>query len=166
MHRNSLADAGIRLLQESDVPAVLEVITKARTEYGMAERLDSVLEPADRDLNRTYRRQRAAYFVAIEAARIVGGAGIAPLADSDDQTCELQRMYLLSERRGCGIGAQLLNACLSAARGFGYRRCYAETIEEMQGAIRFYENNGFQALAHPMGNTGHHHNDCWLIRDL
>ena len=73
MHRNSLADAGIRLLQESDVPAVLEVITKARTEYGMAERLDSVLEPADRDLNRTYRRQRAAYFVAIEAARIVGG---------------------------------------------------------------------------------------------
>ena len=156
----------IRALAARDVPAVLEIIAAARAEYGMAERLDSVLEPADLELLKTYQRERSAYFVAMTGSRVVGGAGIAPLAGADDLTCELQRMYLRADVRGRGLGSQLLKACTDAARTFGFQACYAETIHQMQDAIRFYIGSGFHRLEGPIGQTGHEHNDCWLLLDM
>ena len=156
----------IRALQAPDVPALLDIIAAARTEYGMAGRLEAVLEPSDHDLVKTYQRGRSAYFVALDGSTVIGGAGIAPLTGSDHWTCELQRMYLRKDVRGRGVGSQLLNACTTAARAFGFRTCYAETIHQMQEAIRFYVGSGFRPLDGPIGSTGHAHNDCWLLCDL
>jgi putative acetyltransferase len=75
-------------------------------------------------------------------------------------------LYLVSQHRGRGIGQGLLNACLEAARSFGFERCYAETVSEMSGANAFYERNGFRRLAAPFGETGHSHNDFWLMASL
>jgi putative acetyltransferase len=97
---------------------------------------------------------------------ILGGAGIFPLANEDWGTCELQRMYLRSQHRGRGIGQALLNGCLEAARSFGFERCYAETVSEMSAAIAFYERNGFRRLTAPIGETGHSHNDFWMMLNM
>lgn len=156
----------IRLIEPADVPAMLDIISGSRAEYGMADRVAELLEPADRALYQTYQRQRSLYFVAVLGGEIVGGAGIAPLAGADPLTCELQRMYLRREVRGRGIGNALLEQCLKAARQLLYVRCYLETITQMQGALEFYDRNGFRELRAPIGATGHAHNDRWLMRPL
>jgi putative acetyltransferase len=156
----------IRLIEPGDVPALLRIISESRAEYGVADRVAELLEPADRALYATAQRQRSLYVVAELGGEIVGGAGIAPLAASDPLTCELQRMYLRRDARGRGIGNALLEQCLKAARQFLYVRCYLETINEMQEALELYGRNGFRDLRAPIGRTGHGHNDRWLMRPL
>jgi putative acetyltransferase len=156
----------IRLIEPADVPAMLRIISESRAEYGMSGRVAELLEPADRALYETYQRQRSLYFVAVLDGKIVGGAGVAPLNGADPLTCELQRMYLRRDVRGRGIGDALLEQCLKAARQFLYVRCYLETITEMQGALEFYSRNGFSDLHAPIGETGHEHNDRWMMKPL
>ena len=156
----------IRDLGDSDVSAVLRVIGDVRKEYGLELRVGNVIEPSDRNLVATYQRQRSGYFVALDGGRLVGGAGIGPLGDADSPICELQRMYLELKYRRCGIGRRLLGRCIAAARSFGYQQCYAETVSEMKEAVAFYRAQGFRTLTGPIGDTGHRHNDCWLILDL
>jgi putative acetyltransferase len=156
----------IRPLERSDVAAMLDIIRNARAEYGLADRVESLLEPADLALYETYQRQRALYSVALLDGVVVGGAGVAPLASADPLTCELQRMYLRREQRGLGIGTRLMDACLDAARRFWFVRCYAETISEMDQALAFYSRHGFVTLPAALGRTGHGHSDRWLLREL
>jgi putative acetyltransferase len=156
----------LRRLAAADVPALVKIIETARREYGVQNRIHSVIEPADRELFVTYQNARSSYFVALHGDVVVGGAGIAPLAGAGEETCELQRMYLSLQHRGQGVGRVLLSQCLHEAKALGFRVCYAETISEMQRAIRFYESNGFERLSAPLGSSGHGHNDCWLAKDL
>jgi putative acetyltransferase len=156
----------IRLLEPGDVPALLSIIAESRAEYGIGTRDADLLEPADRALYATYQRQRSLYFVALQDAQIVGGAGLAPLAGADPLTCELQRMYLRRDARGGGIGNALLEQCLKAARQFLYVRCYLETVTQMHEALEFYGRHGFRDLTSRLGATGHEHNDRWMMRPL
>jgi len=156
----------IRPLERNDVPAMLDIIREARAQYGLAGRVESLLEPADLALYATYQRWRSLYLVAQIGGEIMGGAGVAPLADADPLTCELQRMYLRRDARGLGIGTRLLEACLDAARRFWFVRCYAETIAQMDQALKLYVRNGFVLLPEALGRTGHPHNDRWLLRGL
>jgi putative acetyltransferase len=156
----------IRPIELADVPALLQIIAETRGEYGLAERGVELLEPADHALYAHYHRQRTLYFVALLRGEVVGGAGVAPLAGADPLTCELQRMYLRADARGCGIGDALLERCLAAARQFLYVRCYLETITQMHAALEFYGRHGFRDLQAPLGSTGHEHNDRWMVRPL
>jgi len=156
----------IRPLERTDVAAMLDIIREARAEYGLAGRVESLLEPADLELHDTYGKRRALYQVAWLDGEIVGGAGVAPLSGSDPLTCELQRMYLRRDARGLGIGTRLLEACFDAARRFWFVRCYAETISEMEPALAFYARHGFVMLPAALGSTGHGHSDRWLMREL
>ncbi len=157
---------GIRRLEHADVPAILEIIRNAREEYGLKDRIEHVLEPSDHELFEVYRRARAAYFVAMENGAVAGGGGISALPNFDGSTCELQRMYLRPQSRGRGIGRMLVESCVRAARTCGFTRCYLETIAAMTTAIALYEANGFRRLAAPLGDTGHRHNDCWMLLEL
>jgi putative acetyltransferase len=156
----------IRPLEASDVSAVLEIISGCRREYGLEGRVHSILEATDYAMLDLYQQHRSSYFVAVVDGGIVGGGGIAPLADGQQITCELQRMYLHPANRGLGIGQLLLAACIPAAQRFGFERCYAETISAMTTALAFYQRNGFRSLTAPVGCTGHSHNDCWTMLDI
>jgi putative acetyltransferase len=156
----------IRRLQQADVHQLLALISGVRKEFGLTTRVASLLEPNDYAIFDVYRHRRSAYFVAVKDNHVLGGAGIFPLANENWDTCELQRMYLRPEQRGRGIGQGLLDACLETARSFSFERCYAETVSEMSTAIAFYERNGFRRLLAPIGNTGHSHNDFWMLVSL
>jgi putative acetyltransferase len=156
----------IRPIELADVPALLQIISDSRAEYGIGVKGVPLLEPGDHALYATYQRQRTLYFVALLGGEIVGGAGVAPLAGSDPLTCELQRMYLRADARGRGIGDKLLERCLAAAKQFLFVRCYLETVTQMQAALEFYGKHGFRDLQAPIGRTGHEHNDRWMMRSL
>ncbi len=156
----------IRLLEASDASAILEIISGCRREYGLEGRVHSILEPADYVTFDLYRQPWSSYVVAAVEGDIVGGGGIAPLADDQQFSCELQRMYLRPAHRGLGIGQLLLAACIQAAQRFRYEHCYAETISEMTTALGFYQRHGFRLLTAPRGRTGHSHNDRWMMLDI
>jgi putative acetyltransferase len=89
-----------------------------------------------------------------------------PLDGGGDSVCELKKMYLLPDTRGLGLGEELLDHCLEAARKAGYDTCYLETIREMTTAGSLYTKHGFGRLEKPMGDTGHFRTDQWFARAL
>lgn len=75
-------------------------------------------------------------------------------------------MYFLPQARGLGFGQDLLDRCLDAARSFGFRQRYLETLKSMRQARAMYEKNGFVSLSKPQRATGHFGCDAWYARAL
>lgn len=135
-------------------------------EFGASGQGFAITDPEVDHMSEAYGTPRAVYFVLVLEGRVVGGCGIAPLVGGTDDVCELRKMYFLPEARGQGCGKLLLERCLTAAKEFGYRRCYIETLTGMDTAMRLYEMNGFVRLDGPLGATGHFGCDRWYIKDL
>ena len=113
-----------------------------------------------------YEKPRATYFVLENDGKIIGGVGISQLENSKENICELQKMYLLQEGRGKGIGFQMILKCLEKATEFGYEKCYLETLPEMLTAQHLYQKAGFEYICAPMGNTGHTTCPIWMLKNL
>ena len=113
-----------------------------------------------------YDKPRAAYFVIENNGKIIGGAGVSQLDNTDENICELQKMYFLKEARGKGLGLQMIERCLSIATKFGYDNCYLETLPEMIVAQKIYKKVGFDYISSPIGNTGHSTCPIWMIKKL
>ncbi|MGL2963230.1 GNAT family N-acetyltransferase [Flavobacterium sp. RSB2_4_14] len=113
-----------------------------------------------------YDKPRAAYFVIENNGKIIGGAGVSQLENTEENICELQKMYFLKEARGKGLGLQMINKCIEKASEFGYSYCYLETLPEMKVAQSLYTKVGFEYLSSPIGNTGHTTCPVWMIKKL
>ncbi|HZH44480.1 MAG TPA: GNAT family N-acetyltransferase [Lysobacter sp.] len=145
----------IRPIEPQDDPAVASIIRTVMPEFGAVGDGFAINDPEVDWMHRAYSAPRAAYFVLDVGGRVLGGGGVAPLEGGDPDTCELRKMYFLPDARGLGAGRAMITRCLDAARGFGYRRCYLETLRGMDAAMRLYERTGFVRLSAPMGATGH-----------
>jgi len=124
---------------------------------------------ADKQLDfmfEAYDKPRTCYFVVEEEGKIIGGAGVSQLENSDENIFELQKMYFLKEARGKGLGLQMIEKCIKKATEFGYEKCYLETLPEMLVAQNLYKKVGFEYLCSPMGNTGHTTCPVWMIKNL
>ena len=114
----------------------------------------------------TYNKPKAIYFVVEENGKIIGGAGVSQLENSDENICELQKMYFLQEARGKGVGHEMILKCLEKAIEFSYEKCYLETLPEMLNAQKLYKKVGFEYLTKPLGGTGHTNCPVWMIKEL
>ena len=83
-----------------------------------------------------------------------------------ENICELQKMYFLKQARGIGMGKKMIETCLHKAKKFGYKKCYIETMYNMESAQKLYLNQGFSYINHPMGNTGHSSCPVWMLKKL
>jgi len=156
----------VRSIQPTDNPAIRNVIRTVMPEFGASGQGFAIHDAEVEDMYSAYSQDRHAYFVFEEDGKILGGGGIGPLKGGDPDTCELKKMYFLSEGRGKGLGQKVLNACLDAARNLGYKTCYLETFNTMNQAMKLYERNGFQKIGGPCGNTGHFACDKFYQREL
>ena len=156
----------IRPIHAADDPAMAAVIRTVMPTFGACGSGFAINDPEVDWMSRAYAAPRHAYFVVTRDELVLGGAGVAPLQGGDADTCELRKMYFLPEARGIGAGAAMMARCLDAARGFGFRQCYLETLTGMDGAMRLYERNGFRRIDGPMGATGHGSCDVFYLLDL
>ncbi len=156
----------IRLIEKRDnlhiakvIRSVLEDLNvpKVGTAYA-DETLDSMYE--------TYQGPYCAYFVLEQEGQILGGAGVAPLANYAGNVCELQKMYFLPEARNRGMGAQMMEFCVAKAREFGFDAIYLETMENMAHAQKLYLKTGFRLIDSPMGDTGHYSCPVHMLKTL
>lgn len=156
----------IREIQKKDNPQVANVIRTVFIEddfpkTGTAfadEQLDYMFE--------SYEVPDSVYFILEDKGRIVGGAGISKLANSTDNICELQKMYIINEARGKGFAQKLIQMCLEKAKEMGYEKCYLETLPTMKAAQHLYRKFGFNYIDKQLGNTCHTSCHVWMIKDL
>ena len=124
---------------------------------------------ADQQLDtmfQAYAKPKSTYFVVEQNGKIIGGAGLSQLENSNEPICELQKMYFLPEARGKGLGLQMIQKCMEKAALFGYKKCYLETLPEMLNAQKLYKKVGFAYISSPMGNTGHTSCPVWMLKEL
>ena len=145
----------IRPIRAEDDPRMAAIIRTVMPEFGATGCGFAIRDPEVDGMSRAYDAPRTAYFVVELDGVVVGGGGVAPLEGGPADTCELRKMYFLPEARGLGAGAAMMARCLAAARGFGFARCYLETLSGMDAAMKLYERSGFRRIEAPMGATGH-----------
>lgn len=161
-----MTEIKIREITLEDNPHIAKVIRDVLIEFGVPKVGTAYEDEALDCMFETYNTNQSAYFVIESDKRIIGGAGIAPLANFDKKTCELQKMYFLPEARGKGLGSQMMDQCLSKAKTFGYKQCYLETMPYMDAARNLYRKSGFEDLEAPLGNTGHYSCSKWMLKKL
>ncbi|WP_276978469.1 GNAT family N-acetyltransferase [Flavobacterium filum] len=156
----------IRSIQPADNPFVAQVIRDVLIEHNVPKVGTAYADASLDCMFETYSTSKSHYFVVEKESKIIGGAGIHQLENEAGIICELQKMYFLPEARGLGLGAEMMENCLTFAKQVGYEKCYLETMPYMKDAQNLYLKFGFDYLDHPMGCTGHTSCPVWMIKIL
>ncbi|WP_055397583.1 GNAT family N-acetyltransferase [Flagellimonas eckloniae] len=91
-----------------------------------------------------YSRPKGIIFIARNDENLpLGCFGIRVLEDS---ICELKRMFLKKEARGLGLGKQMLEKAIEAAKELGYQKMRLDTLPTMNAAIGLYKKVGFYEI--------------------
>ncbi len=161
-----MGTAVIREITKSDNADIARIIRKVLVDLGVPKVGTAYADTALDHMFENYDVPRATYFVVEQNGRILGCAGVAPLENYNGNCCELQKMYFLEAARGKGIGSQMIDACLSQAKAFGFEQCYLETMPFMTAAQKLYKKSGFDYIDAPLGNTGHFSCPVWMLKTL
>ena len=145
----------IRAIKVSDNEELAALLRSILIEMGVPKVGTAYADKALDCMYETYDVDQAEYFVIEEEGKLLGGAGIAALANYDGPVCELQKMYISASLRGKGVGKQLMDVCLDFAKTSGFEQVYIETMPYMEAAQKLYKKSGFKYIDGPMGCTGH-----------
>ncbi|AYN06508.1 MULTISPECIES: GNAT family N-acetyltransferase [unclassified Flavobacterium] len=156
----------IRKIIKEDNQAVAQLIRAVFDELNIPKVGTAYEDPYLDFMFEEYNKPKSVYYVVENNGKIVGCAGIAPLANEVPVICELQKMYFLPETRGLGIGSKMMDKCLESAKKFGFENCYIETMPFMHAAQKLYKKSGFEYLDAPMGSTGHTSCPVWMLKKL
>jgi putative acetyltransferase len=129
-----------------DLAATAEIFR----EYAIGLGVDLCFQEFDAelaDLPGDYAQPRGALLLAKVDGVIAGCCALRPLDSSDyANAAEMKRLYVRSVSRGLGLGRQLADAILDAARIAGYDSVLLDTLDEMEIARAMYEDLGFEEI--------------------
>jgi len=139
-----IAEGAARLEQEFEVEQVVPTIVDR-----LMQHLGQFAPPAGRLL------------LVVEDEVILGCGCLRPIAPG---IAEIKRMYVRPEARGRGLGRQLLDALLAAARQEGYREARLDTDGLMPAAHHLYRAAGFRPCEpYPESEIPVELHDRWLF---
>ena len=156
----------IRKIKENDNQELHHVLSGVMREFDVPEIGTALADPELKKMFQAYDNHKSSYFVILKNNSLLGGAGISKLKNSNDNICELQKMYFSIEARGKGLGSLMIDLCLKSAIEHGFEKCYIETMHNMKSAQKLYLFQGFKYIKKPMGNTGHSSCPVWMLRKL
>jgi putative acetyltransferase len=91
-----------------------------------------------------YANPQGALLLALVDGEVAGCCAIRPLCAVDyPNAAEMKRLYVRQPFRGLGLGRQLADAALDAARIAGYHCVLLDTLDDMESARALYEDLGF-----------------------
>lgn len=94
-----------------------------------------------------YAEPRGALLLAKQNGEPVGCCALRPLDTVDyANACEIKRLYVKQGLRGTGLGRQLTETILDAARRAGYDCVLLDTLDEMESARTLYQDLGFEEI--------------------
>ncbi|MHC2993650.1 acetyltransferase [Pontibacter sp. HJ8] len=156
----------IRPIQPSDNEPLAILIRQVFREFKIDKPGTVYTDPTTDALYELFQQPASAYFVAEVDGEIVGGCGVYPTEGLPKGCAELVKFYLAAEARGKGIGNQLMQQSIAAARELGYKQLYLESFPELARAVSMYEKAGFRRISHALGNSGHYACNIWMLKDL
>jgi ribosomal protein S18 acetylase RimI-like enzyme len=99
------------------------------------------------DLPGDYSSPRGALLLSAVDRHIAGCCALRPLDSSDYvNAAEMKRLYVRPAFRGLGLGRQMAEAILEAARMAGYGSVLLDTLDAMEIARAMYEDLGFKEI--------------------
>jgi putative acetyltransferase len=125
-------------------PADLSAIRAMLLEYADGLKVDLCFQGFTRELAELpgdYVPPRGALYIAHQDGEPVG---MVALRGRDDGRAEMKRLYVRPAARGSGLGRQLIEHVIAAARARGYASIVLDTLPVMHSAQRLYEEFGFR----------------------
>ena len=94
-----------------------------------------------------YAEPRGAILLAQVDGSVAGCCALRPLDTSDyPNAAEMKRLYVRKAFRGFGLGQELAEGTLDAARRAGYACVLLDTLDEMESARALYASLGFEEI--------------------
>lgn len=94
-----------------------------------------------------YAPPQGCLLLALVDSEIAGCCAMRPLEAVDyHNACEMKRLYVRPDFRRFGLGRQLVEAVLDAARIAGYHSLLLDTLNDMEAARALYEDLGFKDI--------------------
>ncbi|WP_368923488.1 GNAT family N-acetyltransferase [Comamonas aquatica] len=95
-----------------------------------------------------YAAPRGSLLLAHVGDALAGCCALRPLDTADyPNAAEMKRLYVRKAFRGFGLGRQLAESALDAARQAGYACVLLDTLDDMEAARNLYTDLGFTAIA-------------------
>ena len=94
-----------------------------------------------------YAPPRGALLLALVDGTPAGCCALRPLDNADyANAAEMKRLFVRKAFRGFGLGRQLAEATLDAARQGGYASVLLDTLDDMEAARALYNDLGFSEV--------------------
>ena len=133
--------------QAEDMARVRDVFEEYAAGLGVAldfQDFESELDSLPGD----YAAPRGALLLALIEGQVAGCCALRPIDNVDyANAAEMKRLYVRKAFRGFGLGRQLAEAILDAARAAGYHSVLLDTLDEMEAARQLYAELGFEEIA-------------------
>jgi putative acetyltransferase len=119
-------------------------------EYARSLAIDLCFQDFDselRGLPGDYAAPRGALLLALVDGKAAGCCALRALDNVDyPNASEMKRLYVRKAFRGSGLGRQLAEAILDAARSAGYGCVLLDTLDDMEAARALYRDLGFEDI--------------------
>jgi putative acetyltransferase len=139
----------VRISAPADA-ATLDTVREIFREYAAGLGVDLCFQQFDQELAGLpgdYAAPRGALLLATVDGQVAGCCALRPLDNADyPNASEMKRLYVRDAFRGMGLGRQLVEATLDAARQAGYACVLLDTLDDMEAARTLYEDLGFEEI--------------------
>lgn len=137
-------------LATASFPEDLKATRDIFQEYARGLGVDLCFQNFDEELASLpgeYAPPRGALLLARVNGQVAGCVALRPLDTSDyPDAAEMKRLYVRPGFRRYGLGRQLAEAALDAARQAGYASVLLDTLDDMEAARALYEDLGFEPI--------------------
>jgi GNAT superfamily N-acetyltransferase len=119
---------------------IRNIIGKTLADISVIDKESLPIDDKDLNMIKKIYSGKGRFWVALDNNNVIGTVAI---RDMGNQTAKLNRMFVLIEYHGSGVGQKLLNHAVSFAKKQGFTKMVLNTHKLMHRAHRFYEKNNF-----------------------
>jgi ribosomal protein S18 acetylase RimI-like enzyme len=135
----------INALQKISKETFIEAFSNQNSEENMRKYLEEYL--SINQLTNEFMNSDSSFYFTRMDEKIIGylkiNFGVAQTDFKEDNSIEVERIYVLEEFQGKNVGQNLLNKAIEISREKNAKSVWLGVWEKNYKAIRFYQKNGF-----------------------